>query len=48
MQSLTWDFEFDQKQGRAVSVHSEAILHALEHIYNAEALANEIRSCQNQ
>ena len=48
MQSLTWDFEFDQKQGRAVSVHSEAILHALERIYNAEALANEIRSCQNQ
>ena len=48
MQSLTWDFEFDQKQGRAVSVHSEAILHALEHIYNAEALANEIRSCQNR
>lgn len=48
MQSLTWDFEFDQRQGRAVSVHSEAILHVLEHIYNAEALASEIRSSQNR
>ncbi|WP_316358687.1 S46 family peptidase [Candidatus Neptunichlamydia sp. REUL1] len=48
MQSLTWDFEFDQNQGRAVSVHSEAILHTLEHIYNAKALVSEIRSSQNR
>ena len=42
-QAATWDFEFDQEQGRAVSVHSVAILHALEHIYEAEALIAEIR-----
>ncbi len=41
-QSSMWNFEFDQEQGRAVSVHSAAILHALEHIYDADRLVEEI------
>ncbi len=40
--SFTWSFTFDQKQGRAVSVHSEIIRHALKDVYNAETLLKEI------
>ncbi len=41
-------FKILQKQGRFVSVHSEAILHTLENIYTAKALVSEIRSNQNR
>ncbi|QVL56741.1 MAG: S46 family peptidase [Simkaniaceae bacterium] len=40
--TFTWDFAFDQKQGRAVSVHSEGIRHVLKQVYHAEDLLNEI------
>jgi hypothetical protein len=46
IQSLTWDYEFDEKQGRAVSVHSEGILEALKKIYRAEALAGELEGAK--
>lgn len=35
LQSLPWDYIFDDRQGRAVSVDSAAILEALRHIYHA-------------
>jgi hypothetical protein len=40
--SLVWDFEYDDTQGRAVSVHSQGILEALNHIYNAHELTHEL------
>ena len=40
--TFTWDFAFDQKQGRAISVHSEGIRHVLKQVYHANALVNEI------
>ncbi len=40
--SLAWNYAFDQTQGRAISVHSQAIIEALRHIYNAPELAREI------
>lgn len=40
--TFTWDFAFDQKQGRAVSVHSEGIRHVLKEVYQADALVREI------
>ncbi|MCB1109434.1 MAG: S46 family peptidase [Chlamydiia bacterium] len=40
--SLTWDFEFNQNQGRAVSVHSSVIIHALNEIYGADRLVKEL------
>lgn len=43
-QSLTWDFEFNEVQGRAISVHSEAIIEALKTIYGAEDLVIEIQT----
>ena len=42
IQSLVWNFFFDERQGRAVSVDSRGIIEALRHIYNADALANEL------
>ncbi len=40
--SFTWDFAFDQEKGRAISVHSEIIRHALKNVYHAEPLLKEI------
>ena len=42
IQSLPWNFLYDDVQGRAVNVDSRAILEALHHIYHADALFNEI------
>ncbi len=42
IQSLSWDFAYDDRQGRAVSVDSRAILEAIRKIYHANALADEL------
>jgi hypothetical protein len=42
IQSLSWDFAYDDRQGRAVSVDSRAILEAIRKIYHADALADEL------
>src|SRR5262249_30385834 len=42
IQSLTWNFFFDDRQGRAVSVDSRGIIEALRNIYNANGLADEL------
>jgi V8-like Glu-specific endopeptidase len=41
-QSLVLDFKYTDKQARAVSVHSSAILEALRKVYGADALVDEI------
>lgn len=40
--SLVWDFQFDMKRARAVGVHSRAIIEAIEKVYDAKPLADEI------
>jgi hypothetical protein len=42
IQSLVLDFGYDDVQARAVSVDSRAIAHALQAVYRAEALYNEL------
>jgi hypothetical protein len=42
VQSLTADLLYDDRQGRAVSVHSEAIRHAIRNIYGATDLADQL------
>jgi hypothetical protein len=42
LQSLPWDYAFSDKQGRATSVASPAILEALQKIYGAESLVHEL------
>lgn len=42
LQSLPWDYAFGDKQGRALSVHSAAILEALNHVYATKELAHEL------
>jgi hypothetical protein len=42
IQSLVWDFYYDDRQGRAVQVDSRGILEALRKIYGADALVNEL------
>ncbi len=42
IQSLPWDFAYDDRQGRAVSVDSRAIMEAIRKIYHANALADEL------
>jgi hypothetical protein len=44
LESLPWDYAFSDKQGRAISVHSAAILEALEKVYRAKDLARELRT----
>ena len=44
LQSLPWDYAFTDKQGRATSVHSAAILEALQKVYGAKELARELVS----
>lgn len=41
--SLIWDYQYDDRQGRAVSVHSQAIVEALKTVYGAHRLINEIQ-----
>ena len=40
--SLSWDYVFSDKQGRATSVHSAAILEALNNVYGAKDVAREL------
>ncbi len=42
IESLPWNFMFDDKVGRAVEVDSRAILESLHKIYHADALATEL------
>jgi len=42
LEGLPWDYAFSDKQGRATSVASPAILEALNHVYQAKDLANEL------
>jgi hypothetical protein len=42
LESLPWDYAFSDKQGRATSVASAAILEALNRVYDAEPLAAEL------
>ncbi len=42
IQSLPWNFVYDDKVGRAVSVDSRGIQEALRKIYGAKALADEL------
>jgi hypothetical protein len=43
LESLPWDYAFDDKQGRATSVDSAAILEGLAKIYHAKELVRELR-----
>jgi V8-like Glu-specific endopeptidase len=43
MGSLPWQFAYSDAQGRAISVDSRGIQEALRKIYNATALADELR-----
>jgi len=42
IESLPWDFAFDDRIGRAVSVDSRAILESIRKIYHADSLADEL------
>lgn len=42
LQSLPWDYQFDDRQGRAIAVDSAAILEALRRIYGATDVAGEL------
>ena len=42
LQSLPWDYAFSEKQGRATSVHSAAIMEALAKVYDAKAIVQEL------
>jgi hypothetical protein len=42
LQSLPWDYQFDDRQGRAVSVDSRAILEALRKVYTATNVVTEL------
>lgn len=43
LRGLPWDYAFDEKQGRAISVDSAAILEGLDKIYHAKELVRELR-----
>jgi hypothetical protein len=48
LQGLPWDYAYDDRDGRAISVDSAAILEALDHVFRAKALARElIRGARN-
>jgi hypothetical protein len=42
LDSLLWDFVFDDVQGRTLAVHSAAIIEALRKVYDADELADEL------
>ena len=48
IQSLGGSYAYTDVQARAVAVHSEAIIEALRHVYNDEALAAELISGRAQ
>lgn len=42
LQSLPWDYQFDDRIGRAIAVDSAAILEALRHVYAATNVVHEL------
>jgi hypothetical protein len=42
LDSLVWDYVFDETTGRTLAVHSSAIIEALRQIYDAPELADEL------
>ncbi len=46
IQSLPWNFVYDDRIGRSVQVDSRGILEALRHIYGAASLADELAAAQ--
>ena len=42
IQSLPWDYQFDERVGRAVAVHSAGILDALRKVYGVNDLVKEL------
>jgi len=42
LQSLSWDYAFSERQGRATSVHSAAIIEALNNVYQVKDLSKEL------
>jgi hypothetical protein len=42
LESLPWDYAYDDNQGRATSVDSAAIMEALNRVYQAKSLAREL------
>jgi len=44
IQSLVWNFLYDDRQGRAVSVDSRGLLEALEKIYSANRVVKELKA----
>ncbi len=43
IESLVWNFQYDDQKGRAIAVHSDGILEALEKVYQAKELVAELR-----
>lgn len=46
VQTLLWNYAYDDTQARAISVHSQAILESLSSIYNAKGLVNELQGIE--
>jgi hypothetical protein len=44
--SLPWDYAYDDRQGRAISVSSAGILEALDKVYGARAVVKELLGAQ--
>ncbi len=42
LESLVWDYVYNDVQGRSLAVHSSAIVEALRKVYNAQDLADEL------
>jgi hypothetical protein len=48
LQSLPWDYAFSDEQGRATSVSSAAIIEALNKVYSAKTLVDEMFSARRK
>jgi hypothetical protein len=46
--SLAWDYAYEDRQGRAISVDSAAMLEALKKVYGADQLADELVTGRRQ
>jgi len=42
LQSLPWDYQFDDRQGRALAVHAKGIVDALHKVYAADDVVKEL------
>ena len=42
LESLPWDYQFDDRVGRAVAVHSAGIIDALTKVYNAADVVRQL------